>query len=483
MKYIMDHEGKPWRKYFEDLCSIPHESYNEKGFSDYLVKFAEERGLWCYRDDIWNVIIKKPASPGYEDHPPVMIQSHTDMVCEKVPGSDFNFATDPLQLYVEDGWLKAKNTTLGADAGHGVAYMLAILDDTSLKHPPLEALFSVQEEVGIGGPHHLDYSQVESKQIINFDMMREGAITVACGYVVGGTLFKSVAYKPIKDVPTYELHVGGLFGGHGAANIRKEQANAIKASGRIMYQFMKKYKLNIADYIGGRHPQMNNIPTDAFVTFTCGEAGLEELADIAVTVEAALKVEYEVSDPGLYVEVKKVEDAVKVLTDTSTRSVVELVQVLSTGTFLRSRKVADLPLGSRNMGTLFFDNNMLNIGYMFRAGFSSINEDYIDQIFIIAERFGAVYEEEYRYSGYYDPEDTPMKNIFAKVYKEATGQDPTYFYGHHGTDVGTIVEYVGGMDTLSIGPNTLDIHRPGERLEIASFDRVYGYAVKVLEQL
>ena len=196
MKYVMNHEGKPHRKFFEDICAIPHGSYNEKGISDYLVQFAEERGLSCYRDELWNVLIKKPGSAGYEDHPPVMLQAHTDMVCVKRPESDFNFETDPLQLFVEDGWLQAKDTTLGADCGHGVAYMLAILDDKELAHPPLEAFFSVQEEVGIGGPKFFDYSKVQAKKLINFDIFDEGLSWISTTSVKGGDFLRKVAQKP-----------------------------------------------------------------------------------------------------------------------------------------------------------------------------------------------------------------------------------------------------------------------------------------------
>jgi len=482
MTYVMDHEGKPWRRYFEELSAIPHESFNEKGISDYLVAFAKERGLWHHQDEIWNVIIKKPASPGYESHPPVMLQGHTDMVCEKIPGSTFNFKTDSLRLYVEDGWLKAKDTTLGADNVSGLAYMLAVLDDKTLKHPPIEAFFSVQEEVGIGGPRFVDYSLFESKKLLNFDIMVEGQTAVATGNVVGGTFVKSLACVPGKNVSAYQLHIGGLFGGHAALNIIGEQCNAIKASARIMFQFMKEFRLNIAGYLGGRHPQKNNIPTDACVTFTC-EASLEQLKKIASDVEAKLKIEHEISDPGLYVELKQAEPVEKAYDELSTKGMVELILALPTGLFMRSRKAANFPVASRNMGTLFIENNQLNIGYMFRAAFKSIIADYMDQTLTLAEKWGAAYQEEYRYSGIYDPEDTPLKKLYAQVYKEASGKDLIYQYTHGGTDVGTIVDNIPGMDSVSFGPNTLDIHRPGERLEIASFDRVYGHLVTMLERL
>ena len=483
MVYVMNNEGKPWRKYFEDVSAIPHGSFDEERISEYLVNFAKERGLWHYRDEIWNVIIKKPASPGYEDHPPVMLQAHTDMVCEKTPGSTFDFEKDSLELYVKDGWLMAKDTTLGADNTNGLCYMLAVLDDNSLKHPPIEAFFSVQEEVGIGGPRYVDYSLFKSKKLINFDMMIEGATLLATGNVVGGTFKKSLATKPNKDVFAYQLHIGGLFGGHGAVNIINEQCNAIKSSARIMSRIMKEFKFNIVDYKGGRHPQKNNIPTDAYVTFTCESDNFKKLKEIAAEVEANLKIEHEISDPNLYVELKEVEAPKVVFDDISTKGIVEILLALPTGMFMRSRKIEDFPVGSRNMGTLFIENNQLHIGYMFRAAFKSIIADAMDQTLTVAEKFGAVYDEEYRYSGTYDSPDTPLKKLYAEVYKEDTGKDLVYLYSHGGTDVGTIVDNIPGMDNVAFGPNTEDIHRPGERVEIESLDRLYGHLITMLERL
>ena len=147
MRYVLDHEGKMYRKYFEDIASIPHESFNEKQLSDYIVDFAKKRNLWCHQDEVYNVIVKKQASKGYENHDPVIIQGHIDMVCVKTPDSKHDFDKDSLELYVENGFLKAKDTTLGADCGHGISYMLSVLDDDNLQHPPLECLFTVQEEV------------------------------------------------------------------------------------------------------------------------------------------------------------------------------------------------------------------------------------------------------------------------------------------------------------------------------------------------
>ena len=236
MKYILDHKGKMYRKFFEDIAAIPHESFKEKALSDYIVKFAQDRGLWCHQDEVWNVIVKKPAYKGYEKHPPVMIQGHIDMVCVKTAESNHNFDTDPLKLYVEDGFLKAKDTTLGADCGHGISYMLGILDDKDLKHPPLECVFTVQEEVGIGGPKYLDYSLLTAKRLIFTDSMEEGRPELSTTSVLGGNFIKNIHFNKYEKQENFlKISAEGMKGGHAAVDINSGRANAVKVISRLLY--------------------------------------------------------------------------------------------------------------------------------------------------------------------------------------------------------------------------------------------------------
>lgn len=493
MNYVMNVDGKPHRRFFEEICAIPHGSYNEKGISDYLVRFAENRGLWFYRDELWNVLIKKDASPGYENHDPVMLQAHTDMVCVKSPGSDFNFETDPLQLFEQDGWIQAKDTTLGADCGHGVAYMLAILDDKDLQHPALETFFSVQEEVGIGGPKFFDYTQVQAKKLINFDIFDEGLSWISTTSVKGGDFIKEVRLEPTAN-PVFELHIGGGTGGHAALDIGKDQANAIHIGARFLYTVMKELPVQLAGFTGGT--ARNNIPGECQICFVCDPVHRQRLQEIVLSLENKVRKEYAGTDPSLVLTLTESGTAEKVLDNNSTRSVVEFLLQLPTGVHMRrflsnglrlivkkGQPGDGLVITSRNLGVAALTGDKLIVGYMFRSMLASQIEEIMDQTMLLAQNYGAGWDQIFDYSGHTYSEDAPLHTLWNQVYKEATGEEVRGVAAHVGTDVGTIVQHIPGMDVMTIGPNTLDIHKPGERMEIASFDRTYEYTKKILARL
>jgi dipeptidase D len=488
----MDHRGKPPRKFFEDICAIPHETFNEKAISEYLLQFAESRKLWCYRDDLWNVVIKKDASPGFEDHPAIMLQAHTDMVCVKTPESDFDFKTDPLKLYVEDGWLKAKDTTLGADCGHGVAYMLAVLDDNSLKHPPLECFFSVQEEVGIGGPKHIDYALFKAKKLINFDIFDEGLSWISTTAVNGGNFIRKIRLQP-NQKPAFKVSVGGGVGGHGALDIGRDQLNAIKVCAGYLYTLMKEMHIELVSIDGGT--ARNNIPGTCDAVFTCDGFCADRVRRLAETLSERVKKDYAGTDPGAFVSVAPAETGGKSMEDLSTKSVVELLLLLPSG--VRMRRFMSNGLGlivkkqegdglvvtSRNLGVVSLKDDVLTIGYMFRSAINSQIEELMNESLLIADRYGAVWDMAYEYAGHTYSEDAPLHRLWNEVYREATGNDVKGVAAHVGTDVGTIAQNIPGLDVMTMGPNTIGIHKPGEMMEIASFDRTYEYLKTILSRL
>lgn len=494
MKYVLDHEGKLYRKFFEEICAIPHCSYNEKAISEYLIQFAKDRGLWWYTDDLWNVLIKKEASPGYEDHEPVMLQAHTDMVCVKAPGSDFNFDTDPLRLFVDDdGWLQAKDTTLGADCGHGVAYMLAVLDDNSLKHPPLEVFFSTQEEVGIGGPKFFDYSQVKAKKLINFDIFDEGLSWISTTSVKGGDFLKKVTMTANEN-PAFAVSVGGGAGGHGALDIGRDQLNGIRVCARYLYRLLKEFNINLVSINGGT--ARNNIAGSCDAVFTCDKSSADRLYEIAADLEEKVKKEYAGTDPDAFIKITPADPAPKAMDSASTRSVVELLILIPAGAHMRrfmsnglglivkkGQPGDGLVITSRNLGVVTFEGDTLSIGYMFRSALDSQIEEIMDQTMLITDKYDAVWEVVYDYAGHTYSEDDPLHTLWMQVYKEATGQEVKAVAAHVGTDVGTIVQKIPGMDVMTMGPNTIGIHKPGEKMEVASFDRTYGYLKTILERL
>lgn len=479
MKYVLDHENKKYRRFFEDICSIPHISFHEKALSDYIVDFAQKRGLWCMQDEVNNVIVKKPAYPGYEDHPPVMIQGHLDMVGVKTPDSRHDFEKDPISIYVEDGFVRAEGTTLGADCGHGISYMLGILDDETLEHPPIEALFTVQEEVGVIGPQHLDYSQLSAKRLIFTDSMEEGRPEMSTTTVVGGDLIKTVKLSDIAG-QSYIMTVEGLQGGHGAVNINQGRGNAIHLIARAMRKLMRKHDVMITSFAGG--DIRNNIPEHAEIIFAC-DACLEDLREEIQDIQRDFSFELRKHDPDILISITEAYDKERGISCSSSKELIEWVLLLPTGTLATSLEDPSFPLTSRNLGTIRFSENEVIVGYQYRSSMKSHIEALMEQMDIYNGLYDVEWKKAFGYSGYV-AEKKNMYNIYQEVYKEMTGKDLEPKHIHAGTDVGTIIDGMGGdMDIIGIGPNTYKFHTPFEEMELASYDRVYRYITGVLKRL
>lgn len=480
MKYIMDHEGKMYRKFFEDICSIPHVSFNEKALSDYVVKFAQDRGLWYHQDEVWNVIVKKPASPGYEDHAPVMIQGHLDMVGVKLPESNHNFDTDPIPLYIEDGFIRSHGTTLGADCGHGLSYMLSVLDDKTLKHPPIEALFTVQEEVGVGGPQHLDYSLLSARRLIFTDSMEEGRPEMSTTTVVGGDLIRNIEFGS-DGSNGYKIVIDGLQGGHGAVNINDGRGNAIHLMARVALHIMKQTDIRIGCFNGG--DLRNNIPKFAELCFT-GDIAKAEAEKLVAEMDEIFKFEFREHDPGVCVRVEECGQIDKSLSAEQSRSLVEWLLLIPTAACATSLQDPSFPWTSRNLGTLRLEEETAVVGYQYRSNMKSHIEMLMDQMDILNGLYDVTWEKAFGYAGYVVPPGTPMYNAYDEVYRELTGKGIVDKHIHAGTDVGTIIEGMGGdMDVVGIGPNTYKFHTPFEEMELESYDRAYQCIIKVLERL
>ena len=334
-------------KYFEEISKIPHGSFHEEKIADYVENFAKEHNFKYVRDDMNNVIIYKNATPGYKEHDTVMLQAHMDMVCEKNKDVDFDFETDALNLYVEDGWLKAKGTTLGADDGFGVSYMLAILSDDTLKHPNLECVFTVQEEVGLLGSINLKKEYFNAKKMIGLD---GGGEISTCTTTSGGRyayVDKTCAFEEVNK-PTYKLTVKGLDGGHSGACIDQEKGNSIK----ILFRVLQTLKdIQIVSVNGGL--KENAIPREAEATF---------VSDIKPNIEqitADLKTEFEFSDSKLDIQLEETDKATKAFTLKDTNELITLYYLLPNGLQHKSMAIEGLTLASLNLGKLRTEDNVV----------------------------------------------------------------------------------------------------------------------------
>ena len=485
MEYVLD-ITKAHQKFFEEISRIPRQSFREQAVSDYIVTFAKDRGLWFDQDSIGNVIIKKGGTAGCENSGPVMLQAHLDMVCEKAPGISFDFSTESIKLIEENGWVKALGTTLGADDGAGVALILAILDNQTIKHPPLECVFTVQEEDGMGGARHLDYAKLSSKMLVALDGLEEGTTIVSTTGINCGYITKECTIIPNTQA-VFSLKVSGLRGGHAALNIGKGQGNAIQITARILSAICRKYPVQLVSIAGGTI--LNGIPQECEARFTFSEyveqseAMVEDLYHLVQKTAHKILEDLKDNDPGLTAELCSGGEAAYTLSKTSSGEVIRLICMLPMGVDKWDKNAPDFPIASRNLGTVSMDGSRIKIGYSCRSISTAQISEMVGQTVMIAENHNAAYQEAFHYSGYTVEEDSPLIRIWSDVFKEETGKELICRRIHSGTDAGTVAENMGRMDIIVLMPNTLDVHTPRERMELASFDRTFQYLSKILERL
>ena len=468
--------NKPHQYYFEELTKIPHGSEDEKRISDYLVAFAKEQGLEYYQDDIFNVIIYKPASAGYESHPAVLLQSHIDMVPEKEAGVDHDFTKDALSLYIEDGYLHAKGTTLGADDGSGVAYMMAILADKTLAHPALECLFTVQEETTMEGAMQIDVSKISARRLINIDGEEENCtMTSSCG----GTDFaisKDVEFTTVNK-KGYTLKITGLIGGHSGGDIDKERGNAIQIGGRMLYKLSKNGEFHLGNVVAGS--KVNAIPRDGEFTFTyeggCPMCVLKKEAEDVVK-------ELEFSDAGFKWEVTETEVR-EVLSAEESKKVLSFVYVAPNGLFHKCAEQDNLTVASSNIGILNIHDGKILIEGSCRGNLTSYYMDSFEKLEALAEVYGykAVSENPYPCWDYMAV--SPLRDVMAEVHKEVYGKEIAMFGIHGGLECGIFKEKMPDLDIVTMGPNVQDVHSPSEKMELASFDSTFEFLVKFIAAL
>lgn len=471
-------QSKLHHKFFEEMTKIPHGSYNEKPYSDYLVDWAAQRNLKCIQDEMWNVIIYKEASPGYEDHAPVMLQGHMDMVCAKAKDSDHDFTKDPLELYIEDGWLRAKGTTLGADDGVGCAYMLAILDDDSIPHPPLECVFTVQEEVGCNGAAFLKPEYFKATRMLGLDDVGGGTsyVTAAGGQC---TKFIHTTAWEKNELNGYELKVAGLLSGHSGIDIEKELANALKLAAITLYKLWKQAELRLVSADMGS--ANNVIAADGTVVFASA-LGEAEVKEVVSTCEAEFKNMYQWSDPGIVLEVKPVA-VESVITAADTEDILKFIRFIPDGFMHKSMKFKELTTVSSNIGVWKSTEDTM----YFEANSRSAMEFYIDLMVEDQTELCRIYNFKPEYTGRvagfdYIP-DSPIRDLVDKSLLEVTGKNLEELYIHGGIEAGYLVRLIPGIDICTIGPLAPDEHTINEKLNMKSFDDIFEIICKTLAAL
>ena len=462
---------KPYCHYFNEIAKIPHGSDNEKELSDYLVNFAKTLGLTFKQDDMFNVIIYKAGTIGYEKSSPLMIQAHMDMVCEKNKDSEHDFLKDPLKLVVNEGFLTADRTTLGADDCTGVAYMMAILADKELAHPPLECVFTVQEETGLYGVMNLKSGDIKARRMISLDGGGETNTLLSSAGGCRDKIVKSLEFE-VNTKPTYRLSVKGLQGGHSGGEIHKEKGNANKLIMRIFKEArLSGLDMRIVSYNGGL--KENAIPREAEIEFVSSD-DFNKIMESFSKSEIEIKEELEFSDAGLKIVIEKLPVALRCLTDACNSEVCDFVYLLPNGFKARSLAIPGLTVTSLNLGVVETIQDKLVLSVSIRSAIKSGIDNLIREIACLCQNFDASYSIHALYPGWNYSKVSTMRDTLGEVVKSVYNKDLELIATHGGCECGIFKAMHENMDIVSIGPITKDIHTPDERLDLASFDRTYN---------
>lgn len=464
--------------FFEEICAIPHGSRNTKKISDFLVNFAKEQGLTYIQDEMGNVILFGEGTCGMENHEPVVLQGHMDMVCEKDADVTLDMAVDGLDLTHDGHYIFAKGTTLGGDDGIALAYAMALLSDKSIAHPPLEIIITVDEEIGMLGADAIDVSMLKGRTLINLDSEDEGIFTVACAGGATATISLPVERRAVYG-PCIRLSVSGLQGGHSGAEIHKNRANANKLMGEFMARIQKLMPLRLTSLAGGTKD--NAIPRSCQATLVAMGIHLERINDIAQEFQAEVREQYD--EPEALIQAFDV-DALggNSLTDESTAKVIGLLCAAPNGVQAWSQDMEGLVQTSLNLGVLKLGER-LTATFSVRSSVNAEKEALLEKLRELTAFYEGAYSQMGEYPAWEYKKDSHLREVMVQVYKEMFGKEPKVLAIHAGLECGLLAEKMPGLDCVSIGPQMHDIHTSREKLDIASTARTWNFLLKVLSAL
>ena len=465
-------------RYFEEICAIPHGSRNTKAISDYLVSFAKAHGLRYRQDESNNVVIFAPGTCGLEDHESVILQGHMDMVCEKDAGCPLDMAVDGLDVTHDGCCVYAKGTTLGGDDGIAVAYALAILDDNTIAHPPLEVIITVDEEIGMLGAAAMDLADVKGRTMLNLDSEDEGIFTVSCAGGATCTVSLNAERKAVYG-PCVRLSVEGLQGGHSGAEIHKNRANANKVMGDFLGRIQKLMPLCLTSFSGGSKD--NAIPRACQATVVAMGIGLERINDIAAQLQQEVRETYD--EPEALVQAFDV-DALggNALTTAATADVISLLCAAPNGVQAYCPDMPELVQTSLNLGIAKLGDRFTTT-FSVRSSVNAEKEGLITKLKELADFYNGTYSQSGTYPAWEFKKDSRLRDVMVPIYTRMFGKEPKVLAIHAGLECGLLGDKLPGLDCVSIGPQMHDIHTSREKLEIASTKRTWDFLLEVLKAL
>lgn len=467
--------------YFQKICKIPHGSGNTKAISDFCVEFAKNKGLFYQQDDWNNVIIVRPAGKGYEDHEPVIFQGHLDMVCEKEPDVNIDFEKEGLRLYEENGYLKARGTTLGADDGIAIAYGLALLEKEDLCCPRLEVVFTADEETGMDGAAGIDLSLLQGRRLLNLDSEEEGIFLCGCA---GG--MRSHITFPVSRIKRrgilISLEISGLSGGHSGSEIDKEHGNAIVLLGRLLSEMAVSCNIGMESLDGGLKD--NAIPRSAAAKILVASKDVSDVLTSIQRTEHTFRNEYAVPDPELHISasVSREETTAWIFDPSNQMRILQFLYTMPNGVQHMSTDIKGLVETSLNAGIMKTCKDRWELSFSVRSSVSSRKRLLADKLRTLTEALGGSCLEDGAYPAWEYKKQSPLREELCAVYEELFQKSPRVEVMHAGLECGLFMEKLPNLDCVSFGPQIDDIHTPKERLEIASAERIWTFLLTFLQK-
>lgn len=467
-------------EYFCEILSIPHGSGNEQEISDYLVTFAKEHDLEVIQDDFLNILIKKNGSKGREDESPIILQAHMDMVCEKNNNVNHNFLTDPIIPIIDGDWVSADGTTLGADDASGLSILLAVLMSDDLSHPPIEAVITTGEETGMTGAVNFNTSLLKGNRLINLDSEEEGVFTVSCASTCEVNVLIPAKYENIsEEFITYSLTISGLTGGHSGLDINKNRANANVLIARLLEK-MKDIEFYVSDINGGS--QKNAIPRECTTIISFKTDDFDNVNIIIAEAEALFKSEYPF-DEGLTITFEKVEMQDNVMTDVTSKKLVEAILNILNGVQSMSPNIEGLVQTSNNLGVVTTSDESIKLTYFLRSSLNTEQEQILDEIQQLGNSINANVNIDKQSPAWEYKEDSPLRDTMSKVHEQLYKKQPAISAIHAGLECAVFSETMEDCDLISIGVDIIDGHSPNERMSISSYNRMCVFLIKILESI
>lgn len=469
-------------KYFSEICTIPRPSKKEGKITAYIVGVAEKLGLECLTDETGNILVRKDASPGYEDREVVVLQSHIDMVCEKNSDTYHDFDKDPIIPRVEGEWVKAQGTTLGADDGIGIAAQLAIMEDKTLEHGPLEFLFTVDEETGLTGAKGLKPGFLKGNILLNLDSEDEGELFIGCAGGKDTTITLTFSKVPVNyDCGAFMVKVTGLKGGHSGDDINKGLGNANKILNRLLWNASNHFEMRISSFDGGN--LRNAISREAFAAVTVPKRFQEAFIKYVKEFNAIVRAEYKTTEPGLLVSYQATEMPSFVMDLSSQERLLNALYACPHGVIAMSADIPNFVETSTNLASVKFNDKQIIIGTSQRSSSETGKEDVVSMVASVFRLAGGKIQHSDGYPGWTPNPASPVLEITRKAYSQLFGQEPKVLAIHAGLECGLIGEQYPGMDMISYGPTIKGAHSPDERLLISTVRKFWDLTLEVLKNI